>query len=176
MQKNIKNKPNILVYSHNEFDLFCYKHNINDKNVEDAWKNYSFISIIGTKECQDKYLKENDYHWFKKNHKNVLNLNFDDISDYYLTYNNILFKGINERQAKQAYFFIKNNIGNNFIIHCRAGKSRSQAFCRYILDIYSDIYCIDNTRKDNPCNTPNLFVLGELKRQYYKNNKIFTNL
>ena len=46
MQKNIKNKPNILVYSHNEFDLFCYKHNINDKNVEDAWKNYSFISEL----------------------------------------------------------------------------------------------------------------------------------
>ena len=137
----------------------------------------AFISIEASPTCAQHYLKDKIYHHLKSDKYNVLNISFDDISEDKVCRdtNGEEYKiyTINEAQADVAYRFIKNNIGKHFIIHCRAGKSRSQAFYRFILDCFNEDYkeCIIN--KYNPCKTPNIEVLCKLKRQFYKDQQIF---
>ena len=72
--------------------------------------------------------------------------------------------------------FIEKHKGKNFYISCRAGKSRSQAVARYILDMYGEEYGYnekESCRKENPCKTPNINVLTKLKRTYYKKFNIY---
>ena len=131
-------------YSHLDFDNLCRTNGWDDNNIpEDS----AFISIIGTKECREEY----EVHWFKEDHDNVLNLEFDDISIEELTWNECKFTGITKEQAVRCVNFIDNNIGRNFYIHCKAGKSRSQGVVRFILDMYKEDY---ETRKNNPCVFP----------------------
>lgn len=163
----------VLVYSHKEFNDICKKNGWNDNNV-DSRNDIAFISIIGSANCLKYYLEEDASHWFASNHNNVLNLEFDDISGD----NKVVWKGhemipISENDAEKCVNFIENNIGRTFIIHCRAGKSRSQAFFRFITDFYKDIYKSDCGRKTNPCLTPNEFVLRLLKRAFYKKHNLF---
>ena len=103
----------VLVYSHCEFDQYCYENKWNDDNVNEL-NNHAFISIIGTKECQKYYLEEDEYHWFKENHNNVLNLEFDDI-EHDVDYHGHLFKALNEKDAEKLVDFIDNNIGKHFL-------------------------------------------------------------
>lgn len=67
-------------------------------------------------------------------------------------------------EAFNLVTFIDGRIKDNkdFYIHCNAGVSRSQAIVRYILDVYPDINW--ETRKDNPCDTPNMHIVRMLKR------------
>lgn len=160
----------ISVYSHNDFDEKMYRLGIDTFNVEDE-PDKAFISIICTPECQKYYLEENEFHWFKNNNHNVLNLEFDDIDGDTIEWKGHTFYGITEEQSKQLVDFIENNKGKNFYIHCKAGKSRSQGVCRYILDVYGDKYGYDqklSCRKENPCTNPNQRVVRMLKREYYK--------
>ena len=162
----------VLVYSHCEFDQLCYVNKWDDDNVEDL-NSKAFISIIGTNECQKYYLEEEEYHWFKQNHNNVLNLEFDDIEED-INYNGHIFKSMNEKDAEKIVNFIENNIGKTFYIHCRAGRSRSQAIFKYIVTMYYKIYDEETCgRKDNPCFSPNMHVLRLLKRAYYNKYGIF---
>ena len=177
---------NVMVYPHMEFDKFCMELNIDDSNVEDNSK-FAFISIIGTEQVIDDYLGEHGTrHFFNHNHPNVMNLEFDDVGkDFDFTYNTnvfgsadevdarlIHFKTISEEQAKECVDFIDNNIGKTFVIHCRAGRSRSQAIYRYIVDMYEEYKdCKGNL--DNPCLTPNQEVVRKLKREYYKKHNIY---
>jgi predicted protein tyrosine phosphatase len=137
----------------------------------------AFISIESSPTCAQHYLKDKIYHHLKSDKYNVLNICFDDISEDKVCRdtNGEEYKiyTMNEAQADVAYRFVKNNIGKHFIIHCRAGKSRSQAFYRFIMDCFSDDYseCVAN--KYNPCKTPNVEVLCKLKRQFYKDQNIF---
>ena len=164
----------ILVFSHVEFDQYCYENKWDDDNVDEL-NNHAFISIIGTKECQKYYLEEDEYHWFKENHNNVLNLEFDDI-EHDIDYNGHLFKALNEKDAEKLVDFIDNNIGKHFIIHCRAGRSRSQAIFKYITTMYYKLYDEETCgRKDNPCFSPNMHVVSLLKRTYYKKYGLFVN-
>lgn len=172
----MKNYKKISVFSHCDFDTKMYNLGLNDDNVEDCKEHNAFISIIGTPNCQKYYLEEDEYHWFKQNHDNVLNLEFDDIGEEFFTYKGVNIKGLTDGQAERIVDFIEKNIGKNFYIHCRAGKSRSIAIARYLLDIYGEDYGYnekESCRKDNPCLTPNIFVLTKLKRAYYKKNNIF---
>ena len=160
----------ISVFSHSDFDEKMYRLGIDTSNVESE-DDKAFISIIGTQECQLKYLEEIELHWFKKNCHNVLNLEFDDIDDETLEWKGIVFHGLSQSQAKQIVEFVENNKGKDFFLHCRAGLSRSQAICRYILDMYGKEYGYDekqSCRKENPCKTPNVHVLTLLKREFYK--------
>ena len=160
----------ISVFSHNDFDEKMYRLGIDSNNVNKELDK-AFISIICTPECQKYYLEENELHWFKNNTHNVLNLEFDDINDDSIEWKGHTFYGITEEQSKQLVEFIEKNKGKNFYIHCKAGKSRSQGICRYILDIYGKKYGYDeklSCRKNNPCLTPNIRVVTMLKREYYK--------
>lgn len=158
------------VFSQEDFDTKMYRMGIDTFNVENE-TDKAFISIIGTPQCIKYYLHSNDTHWFKNNTHNVLNLEFDDIDEDEIVWNKRIFKGINNKQAKQIVNFIELHKGKDFYISCRAGKSRSQGICRYILDMYGKEYGYDETkscRKDNPCLTPNMRVVTMLKREYYK--------
>jgi len=164
----------VLIFSHVEFDQYCYERKWDDTNVE-SLKNHAFISIIGTKECQEHYLNEDEYHWFKEYHDNVLNLEFDDIEQD-VNWKGHQFKAMTENDAKRIVDFIDNNIGKTFIVHCRAGRSRSQGIFRYITEMYYKIYDEETCgRKDNPCFSPNMHVVRLLKREFYKKNGIFIN-
>lgn len=171
-----QNYNRVSVYSHDEFDEKMYRLGIDTFNVAEE-KDKAFISIIGTKECREYYLKEEDIqHWFKENTDNVINLDFDDIDDDSVEWNGNTFYGITGRQAKELCDFIENNIGKNFYIHCRAGKSRSQAVFSYIVNMYGEEYGYNEKysgRKENPCLTPNVRVLSMLKREYYKKHNVF---
>lgn len=162
-----KKHPMVLVFSHEDFDKICLDNGWTDENVEKL-NNFAFISINCNENTQKVYLKEKEEHFFKFNHNNVINLEFDDVGSEEFTYNGTIYYGINISQSEELFNFIEENIGKTFIIHCRAGKSRSQAVCRYILDCYGDTYSEKNINLDNPCITPNYHVVTMLKKIYYE--------
>lgn len=162
---------NIYVFSHDEFDILCKNMGWDDSNVE-SLNDYAFISIVGTEACRKEYLQDETSHWFKNEHSNVLNLEFDDLEKD-LTWHGFEFKAMTEDDAKKSLEFIEQNIGKNFYIHCKAGASRSQGFFRAIVDLFNDVYKEDCGRNDNPCLTPNNHVVRLLKRAFYEKNHIF---
>ena len=66
--------------------------------------------------------------------------------------------------AEKCVKFIEENKDKHFFIHCSAGISRSQAFVKYIKNVYyeNDFY----TNPDNPCLHPNGFVFQKLMHAY----------
>lgn len=126
----------VIVLPQSVFDEEMERMKLDDSNVEDV-KDKAFISIIGTPECLAYYLNEPDTkHWFNDNHSNVLNLDFDDLGEDRV-YEGHLFKAMSDEQAEDVVRFIEDNLGKDFIIHCRAGKSRSQAIGLFILSNYN---------------------------------------
>lgn len=97
-----------------------------------------------------------------------ISLSFDDLSE---CENCPPLHAMTEEEAMLLYNFIESNLDNNFYVHCDAGKSRSQAVVRYILDMYGGEEEWE-IRKENPCLTLNYHVLGNLKRANYKSNHI----
>ena len=138
----------------------------------------AYISISATDDCARVILKdiEETTHYLK-NGNNVLNLNFDDITEdvEYKTEENevVTFKAITQEQARQLVDFVESNLGKHFIIHCRAGHSRSQGVARAIYDLYSDKYEICDYNSLNPCKTPNIDVVSKIKREFYKKHNFF---
>lgn len=173
----MKNYKKINVYSQNDFVEKMYRLGLYSYNVNEVKDDKAFISIIGTEECRKYYLEEDTNHWFNNcTEDNVLNLEFDDVNEEEVKWNNIILKGISDRQAELIVKFIEKHKGKNFYISCRAGKSRSQAVARYILDMYGEEYGYneeESCRKDNPCKTPNINVLTKLKRAYYKKFNVY---
>ena len=117
-------------------------------------------------------LVENERH-ICKNDTNVLNLNFDDVDP--ITYglsedescyidDNIILVFFTNEMAKQAIKFIEANKDKNFYIHCSAGISRSQAFVKYIKNVYD--FMDWETNPNNPCLHPNGFVFQKLMQAY----------
>lgn len=173
--KYIISKPDVNVKSQCDFDLECEAAGINDSNVENI-KDTAFISIIGTPEILESYLNEpNTEHWFKEEHSNVLNLEFDDVSkDRTFEYENgygekitIHAFAMSKEQAKKCVDFIENNLGKNFKIHCRAGVSRSAAVGEFITQMYEQYQHI------KLMGTPNSGVLADLKNEFYRRNNMF---
>lgn len=159
---------NVFVYSHQEFDSYCEVNCLNDDNVEEL-TDKAFISIIGTEDVLKYYLEETDTkHWFKNNHINVLNLEFDDVScdtqfEAYKAFT------ISEKQAEQIVNFVEENKGKTIICHCRAGLSRSYAIALWIsknFDGYSDI---EEYKKGHP----NMEVLRKLNNILWRKNNGF---
>lgn len=78
----------------------------------------------------------------------------------------------NFAEATRLVNFIDRHVknGTDFYIHCGAGISRSQAVVRYILDVYTNTKW--ETRKSNPCITPNEHIVRMLKRAAVMQNII----
>lgn len=162
----------IYIFSHSDFDKYCENQEWYDSNVE-SLNDCAFISIIGTKACRKEYLHDEQGHWFKEPHPNVLNLEFDDLEKDYIWHGHT-FEAMKEEDAIKCVEFIENNIGKDFCIHCKAGQSRSQAFFRFMVDFYNDVYTEDCGRKENPCVSPNMHVIRLLKRAFYQRHGMFS--
>lgn len=136
--------------------------------------NIAIISINNGKDVGT----DNEYH-ICEDDDNVLNLNFDDIDPTHLdlddnieTYTYIQKHNGKETtiefftmdMAKKAVEFIENNKDKNFYIHCSAGVSRSQAFVKYIKNMYTETEWITNP--NNPCIHPNGFVFQKLMQAW----------
>lgn len=159
----------VFVYNYFKFNTLCRTNGWNDSNIP---TDKAFISICCTDECKRGYIlardpDAEDEHWFKEDHDNVINLNFDDIIDDEMTSTTnegtFIYKCISEEDTAKLARFIEKNRGKDFIIHCRAGKSRSQGVARYIYDTYQEY---QNGRPENPCLYPNVNVVAKLKRCY----------
>ena len=160
------------VLSHYLFDEDMKKMNLNDDNVEKT--NMAFISIIGTKECIKYWIQEDDKHYFK-DHPNVLNLDFDDISDVVL-YNGHRFRGMNLEEAEKTVDFIEKMIESGVDViegHCKAGFSRSRAIFEFIYR-----YCkehgidVEYSDRDNYTTIFNQGVMNRLNHAYWKKHRI----
>lgn len=154
----------VYCYCKEDFEEFCRCRGWNDSNVPEDW---AFISICHTPQIAQNFFQDEDKHYFKDPHDNVLNLEFDDItcsmslvkSDSGLE---VAAQGITVEQATLIVEFIKKHVNykRNFLIHCRAGRSRSQAIVKYITITYGEV----ETSKFNPLVSYNTFVLDNLKR------------
>ena len=69
-----------------------------------------------------------------------------------------------DSMAKQTIDFIEKNKDKDFYIHCSAGLSRSQAFVKYIKNVYFDNDW--ETNPGNPCRYANGFVYQKLMHAY----------
>ena len=146
------------------------------ENIQEIKNNVgvAVISIEGSDNCIKHYLepikKDFDNQHLLESSQNVLNVNFDDLTED-TEYDGVLFKAITEEQANEIFNFIDQHLGYNFIIHCKAGQSRSQAVGKFILDVYKDKY--KSGRFGNPCITPNIKVLAELNAAFYRKYNIY---
>ena len=164
----------IEVCSHYAFDS-AMKHtlHLNDDNVEDS--NMAFISIIGTPACLTYYLDEGDTKHYFNDHENVLNLDFDDIGNDVI-FNGHHFKTMTMEQAEKAVDFIDKMLDKGvtlFMIHCRAGMSRSRAIFEFIyrLCMEKDID-VDYADRNDYTTMLNQGVLRRLEHAYKKKHKL----
>ena len=156
------------VYSIIDFYNIMEQLQLSDDNVSDH-TDIAIVSICNIdKELLGAINAELVYerHYFKENHDNVINLDFDDISGYTEMYYGKKLYGLKDDDAERLEEFIDKNIGRNFYIHCTAGMSRSQGVARFILDMYPQMEYI--TRSENPCKTPNYHVVTLLKKMFYR--------
>ena len=142
----------ILILPKKRFDELMKRNGWNDANIPD---NAAFISICCNQIIKENYLKKirkiDDEHWFKYNHKNVLNIEFDDIhcetkdTPYGMAY------GLTETDATRIADFVKaNQDKENFYIHCMAGKSRSVGVGMAISNFYFvPMTCCQGTEERN---------------------------
>lgn len=147
----------VLVYSKAEF------HNV----VEESREGKAYISIEGTSECIKYYIKDDDNEHLLPSSSDVINLDFDDVTEDKFKYKGHIFSTITMNQAKEVVDFVIRNIGKDIIVHCKAGRSRSQAVGRFIIDCFPDEYREDEKRplyRDGY----NPEVLKRLKEAYYE--------
>ena len=145
----------IKVYSQIDFNNVMKSKGIDDSNVENE-KDSIFISITNRNGEIE--------HWFKENHKNVINLDFDDTSS-----DNEELMTISDKQAESLMFFIDDNLSKSkddidVYIHCLAGMSRSRAVAECIKRHYDVVY--DKRERDLYYNYLNHEVLNRLERKY----------
>lgn len=141
--------------------------------VEKRGSGWAYISISATPDCAKYWLKdETESEHFLEDGENVLNLEFDDLSQDF-EYQGHVFKTITDEQAKRIVDFIEGHLEMNILIHCKAGKSRSQGVWRFIIDMFPDYYSECEENKQNPCLTPNMEVVRKLKRAYYEKYEVF---
>ncbi len=70
-------------------------------------------------------------------------------------------KGITPETAEKIVRFIEDHKDMDFLIHCRAGKSRSQGVVRYVLDFYKGPF---QTNQGNPCRFYNTHTYTALRK------------
>jgi predicted protein tyrosine phosphatase len=160
MMKSLKK---IHVRSQFSFDKIVKENDLNDDNVE-LLKDTAFISIISANAYGDSMQGMYDQHWFRKNHDNVLNLEFDDVEDDATSIGKNKYKVFSKEQAREVVEFIDRNENKTFLIHCLAGVSRSGAIGLFLYDYYPwvDREWFDVNVK--PRIQPNQRVYSELKK------------
>ena len=161
----------INVLSHLKFDNIMNKNAWTDENVENL-SDCAFISICCKPDIKKNYIEEvkheTDEHWFSKPHFNVLNVDFDDITDSVLETKYGRALGITIEQAQQIVDFIIDRYSKgveNWYLHCRAGRSRSAACGQFLIGFlkqYTDDVNDNGFLKDKI----NTFVWNKLLEAY----------
>lgn len=165
------NEKYIYVFSQSDFENICRLNGFNDESLltdKGIYDKIAFISILDTSESLKYAGEEDNSHFFKKPNRSVLNVEFDDV-DCDTNIDGYCFKAISQEQADEIFDFIENNVGKTFLIHCRAGKSRSAAIGQFIKEIYSDIY----SENKYDWKTYNHCVYRKLYRSFYNKIKLF---
>lgn len=109
-------------------------------------------------------------HWFKSSHKNVLNLNFDDIASpeewkKLSKYDQFIL--FDENMAHQIADFVEvNKDVAIWIVHCSAGVSRSGAVSEWLKNWLKYKYGIAANNVDSNYAFPNPHVLMILDRLF----------
>lgn len=111
------------------FDKIMAREGWSDTNLP---SNLAFISICCLPEIKKNYLEDykhkTDEHWFRENHPNVLNLDFDDVKfDKVETAWGMAYGMTDDDATKIAEFAKQNADKDEIVIHCMAGRSRSVA-------------------------------------------------
>lgn len=96
----------------------------------------------------------------------VLNVDFDDVEESGEDEDGNKWKAIDDNDADLIAKFVSDNFGKHFVIHCTAGRSRSQGVRRAILDFFPDKYGENEYTLVNPCITPNYAVVAAVKRPF----------
>lgn len=129
-------------------------------------KNVAIISICCTEPVKTHWKSKGydgteDEHYFR-DAENVFNVDFDDITEATSDCGDFVATCITPEQAEKLVDFIGKHSNDDFYIHCNAGKSRSQAVVRFITEWLGQTRDIE-TRRENPCLYPNIFVLNALR-------------
>lgn len=149
----------VRVLSKDHFDTVLPRMRIDNSNVEQQL-NYAFISITdGDME---------DVHYFEKDYRNVLNLEFDDATDEEnerrVKFGQSELLLFTVEQAKRVIEFIeKNKNVETLFVHCLAGRSRSGAVGLFINDIYGEQTYFEFANS-NPTINPNYYIVALLRR------------
>lgn len=135
-------KPIVHVLNHFLFADRMQQMGLTDDNVVN--ENKAFISIINTYDTMRYYVGSVVEHYFKENHRNVLNIEFDDTTEEIQFGDNNEYTAfpITQEIADKIDRFIAINVERgvtDFYVHCWAGQSRSQAVGNHIVDYYGGI-------------------------------------
>lgn len=169
-RNNYNSMTEIHTLSAADFKHTMQKNDLYDSNI-DMRPDLAIISIGNSFEddlADDIFANGPSSHWFKRSHKNVLNLDFDDIAapgewrslskcDQY-----ILFDDDMARQI--AEFVEENKNASVWIVHCGAGVSRSGAVSKWLKDWLQVRYGVEANNVDGRYASPNPYVLMVLDR------------
>lgn len=166
--KNNTPTKQILVVDRKSYEGIC-DFITTELSKDEVNNNFAFISISASDSCAlglwDS-LDETTHYLNDNSNLNVCNVNFDDVNEdeTFTNERGIEYSAsaISINDAKKIVTFVKDNIGKHFIIHCKAGKSRSQAVAKFIADCFNDTYQFNIYNLANPCNTPNIEVKSKL--------------
>ena len=169
-----------------------FKHTMQDNDLYDCnielRTDLAVISIGNSFEDgspDDIFSNGPSSRWFRYQHKNVLNLTFDDITSPEKWQMMSQFakqpvgsgdsgeSGISgrdcvlfdEEMARQLVEFVEENHAVKiWIVHCSAGVSRSGAVSRWLKDCLKSKYGIEANNVDGKYAVPNAYVLRVLDR------------
>lgn len=168
--RNDYSQKSVLVFNRRTFETAA--------DITRGLDDVAYISISASEECAKEFfhdITEKDH--YLKSADNVLNLEFDDITEDFTftseTGKEVTYHTISEQQAEQVIDFVENNLNKHIILHCRAGKSRSAAVAVAITTLFPDNYAFNVYNRHNQCSTPNPDVLAKVKRAFYKKNGMF---
>lgn len=131
----------------------------NDSTIDNI-KDTAIISICDTNGSM--------VHWFKDQHHNVLNIDFDD-NEHPIPGAPIY--AMTEAQAKKIVDFYEKNINvDNFIVHCAAGISRSAAVATCFMDFLHMHNIQGHTLHKNFSYCPNSHVERLIHREFQNRN------
>lgn len=156
----------VIVCSKRDFDNIMWSNRITDKNVEDRTE-LAIISIVDTD--QFNYSRA---PYFKQNHENVINLQFDDCEHdgEPSPTQPAGTKAFSEEQAKELFQFIKRNRNKEtIVVHCMAGISRSGAVGAFINGYAGGDW--ETFKRMNPQIAPNARVERMLNQAKYNDKK-----
>ena len=95
--------------------------------------------------------------------EHVLNVEFDDIAtDTETMEDGTIIRGMDDETADKIVAFIDKYAGHDIIVHCKAGKSRSQAVVTYVLDHYPELY---KKSRINIMNPPVFYMVNQHAKQ-----------